>query len=336
VDALVLRDRDADGNPANGLEERLYAQQDANWNITALVNPSAHVVERYDYDPYGQATILSPTWAVLGTSAYVWVYLHQGGRYDSSTGLSNFRGRDYTPSLGRWQQQDPLGFKAGEANLYRYVGNNPGNFTDPYGLQTYRKYGGGEVEKTLAFLWIGVERSKTAAALAERAVLATRRHFPKSNLHNDLADAWRHCLWSCLMRQNSLLKPFLNRPDAPPDLRWEYDPAWLAGLFHEYQGEVDKQPQIEFAMDMHNNNVGLQLGMEKGDCAAACDRALREGKLVCIIAGPDSSLRLTKPATYYVAPPRARNLSDAERFSTIRKQKVVTDLSGLPRVVPGR
>src|SRR5262249_2491319 len=40
VDALIERDRDADGNPANGLEERLYVQQDANWNVTALVNTS--------------------------------------------------------------------------------------------------------------------------------------------------------------------------------------------------------------------------------------------------------------------------------------------------------
>ena len=30
---------------------------------------------------------------------------------------------------------DPLGFAAGDANLYSYVGNSPGNFTDPSGLQ---------------------------------------------------------------------------------------------------------------------------------------------------------------------------------------------------------
>lgn len=30
--------------------------------------------------------------------------------------------------------QDPLGFAAGDANLYRYVGNSPTNFTDPSGL----------------------------------------------------------------------------------------------------------------------------------------------------------------------------------------------------------
>src|SRR5262249_49778916 len=44
VDALVERDRDANGQSGDGLEERLYAQQDANFNVTALVSTSGSVV----------------------------------------------------------------------------------------------------------------------------------------------------------------------------------------------------------------------------------------------------------------------------------------------------
>jgi YD repeat-containing protein len=40
IDAMVLRDRDADENSGNGLEERLWVQQDANWNVTALLDGS--------------------------------------------------------------------------------------------------------------------------------------------------------------------------------------------------------------------------------------------------------------------------------------------------------
>src|SRR5207237_5877853 len=87
VDAMIERDRDADGNPANGLEERLYVQQDANWNVTALVNTSGSVVERYVYDAYGAVTYLNATWGTLSGSAYSSIYLHQGGRLDTATGL---------------------------------------------------------------------------------------------------------------------------------------------------------------------------------------------------------------------------------------------------------
>src|SRR2546421_515233 len=41
----------------------------------------------------------------------------------------------YDPKTGRWISQDPLGFTAGDTNLYRYVGNSPTNATDPRGLE---------------------------------------------------------------------------------------------------------------------------------------------------------------------------------------------------------
>jgi hypothetical protein len=42
----------------------------------------------------------------------------------------------YDPTIGRWTQEDPIAFEGGDANLYRYVGNDPVNATDPTGLQT--------------------------------------------------------------------------------------------------------------------------------------------------------------------------------------------------------
>jgi hypothetical protein len=37
-------------------------------------------------------------------------------------------------TIGRWMEEDPEGFDAGDPNLNRYVGNNPANLTDPSGL----------------------------------------------------------------------------------------------------------------------------------------------------------------------------------------------------------
>ncbi|MCP9456506.1 MAG: RHS repeat-associated core domain-containing protein [Nitrospira sp.] len=78
-------------------------------------------------------TVLDPGWNVLSTSAFAWNYLHQGGRFDATSGLYHFRFRDYSPTLGRWTSLDPLGYEAGDVNLFRYVFNAPTIYTDPSG-----------------------------------------------------------------------------------------------------------------------------------------------------------------------------------------------------------
>ena len=136
VDAMVVRDRDADGNAGTGtggLEERLWVQQDANFNVTALTDGTGAAVERFVYDPFGAATVLTGAFAARSASLYAWQYLHQGGRVDAASGLIHFRNRDYSPTLGRWVTMDPIGYDAGDVNLYRVVGNNPTLYTDPSG-----------------------------------------------------------------------------------------------------------------------------------------------------------------------------------------------------------
>jgi RHS repeat-associated protein len=54
---------------------------------------------------------------------------------DVETGLQYNRARYYDSSTGRWMSQDPLGFDAGDSNLYRYVKNQPTVATDPSGFQ---------------------------------------------------------------------------------------------------------------------------------------------------------------------------------------------------------
>ncbi len=153
VDALVERDRDPAQYGSGSLSERLYVQQDADWNVTALVGQSGgtwQVVERYLYDPYGRPTDATgaqtgasdASWNFRGASQYGWVYLHQGGRYDTTTGLYNFRERDYSPTLGRWLQLDPLSYGAADVNLYRYLANAPTTNMDPMGALSATISGG--------------------------------------------------------------------------------------------------------------------------------------------------------------------------------------------------
>jgi len=126
IDAPVLRDRDVDaggdlGKNGSGLDERLYYLTDVNMNVTALVNTSGAVVERYAYDPYGRVTILDGTtdsqteWAEDDDQASDVdnAILYCGYWRDAETHLYHVRRRTYHPLLGRWLQRDPLGYVDG-------------------------------------------------------------------------------------------------------------------------------------------------------------------------------------------------------------------------------
>ena len=41
----------------------------------------------------------------------------------------------FSPTLGRWLEADPIRYRAGDPNLYRFVGNDPVSRVDPSGLQ---------------------------------------------------------------------------------------------------------------------------------------------------------------------------------------------------------
>lgn len=146
VDELIVRDRDADassgtgnfGKTSSGLEERLYSINDALFNVVALTNTSGAVQQRFGYDPYGTANVLAANFS--GTSdGYDWEYRYTGREYDSDTGLQLNRNRYYHGPLGRWVNRDPIGYKARDMNLYRYVAGGPTNSVDPLGLKGWRK-----------------------------------------------------------------------------------------------------------------------------------------------------------------------------------------------------
>jgi RHS repeat-associated protein len=72
--------------------------------------------------------VLSQTNAAAGDR-----FLFQGREFDAEIALYYYRARYYDPALGRFISQDPMGFAAGDANLYRFVKNSPLNGTDPSG-----------------------------------------------------------------------------------------------------------------------------------------------------------------------------------------------------------
>ena len=85
------------------------------------------VAQRLDYDAYGRVLAdTNPGFQPFGFA---------GGIYDYQTGLVRFGARDYDPETGRWTAKDPIGFAAGDTNLYGYVLADPINAVDPSGLK---------------------------------------------------------------------------------------------------------------------------------------------------------------------------------------------------------
>ncbi|HQU46211.1 MAG TPA: RHS repeat-associated core domain-containing protein, partial [Pirellulales bacterium] len=128
IDDLLLRDT-TDFTP-----NRLYALHDPNWNVTAIVDTTATVQERYAYDGYGMPAFMNGSFALVNSgfsSNFGWETLYAGYRYNS--GLYLVRHRWHGPFIGRWLTRDPLGLAA-RTNLYEYEGGGPVEQTDPLGL----------------------------------------------------------------------------------------------------------------------------------------------------------------------------------------------------------
>jgi len=137
-----LRDRNADndsqtgdlGKSGSGLEERLYALQDPNWNVAAISDTTGSIQERYTYHAYGKPSVLTGAFAARGSSTYAWETVYAGYRRAPETAQYHVRNRDLQCLLGRWDRRDPRGYRAGDMSVRRYVTGRAPNTVDPSGL----------------------------------------------------------------------------------------------------------------------------------------------------------------------------------------------------------
>jgi RHS repeat-associated protein len=136
VNDLLLRDDNSvSGNlgiSGSGLGERIYAQHDLVYSVTALVSSDGTVLQRAICTAYGQQTVLSKSWATA-SDAYNWLYYFQGGRLNPATGLIRFNARDYNSLDGTWIEPDPIGYVNGP-DQFQFTVSNPVRYTDSLGL----------------------------------------------------------------------------------------------------------------------------------------------------------------------------------------------------------
>jgi RHS repeat-associated protein len=105
-----------------------WAVTDRLGSVTDVIDGQGVVLNHLVYDSFGHV--------VSQTDASVeFRYGYTGREFDQETGLDYYRARYYDSAVGRFISEDPLGFGAGDTNIYRYVGNSPTNWRDPSGLK---------------------------------------------------------------------------------------------------------------------------------------------------------------------------------------------------------
>ncbi|RDY67043.1 hypothetical protein DX912_10190 [Lysobacter soli] len=104
-----------------------YMHTDALGSVVAVTDSAGSVIERNQYEPYGEDLT-----GIKDGAGYT------GHVSDAATGLSYMQQRYYDPQLGRFLSVDPVTANGGTGanfNRYWYGNNNPYTFTDPDGRQ---------------------------------------------------------------------------------------------------------------------------------------------------------------------------------------------------------
>ncbi|MBI4492852.1 MAG: hypothetical protein HY690_08685, partial [Chloroflexi bacterium] len=145
--------------------------EDGLGSVRAITDASAQVVQTYQSDEFGVASL---TQVAPGVQSQPFQYT--GEPRDGETGFVNLRARLYDPATGRFLQRDPFpGFDTDPLSLnrYSYVANDPINATDPSGQNPLLAACAGGALSSVAFdlaaSWLGGEKVTGSQVLRSAA-----------------------------------------------------------------------------------------------------------------------------------------------------------------------
>jgi RHS repeat-associated protein len=134
-----------------------YYHTDALGSVVALSDENGVVKTTYTYDPFGNTFVSGE--ASDNPFQYTGRENDQPVLSGVEGGLYYYRFRYYSPELQRFISEDPIGL-AGGINFYSYVGNNPVNWVDPYGLWKF-SFGVGGTAGIIDFNWNTLNPTQT-------------------------------------------------------------------------------------------------------------------------------------------------------------------------------
>ena len=117
-----------------------FYHRDRLGNVTEITNFVGEVVQRYVYDAFGNFTIYDDEGNEITAASAKYLknpFTFASREFEPDSGHYDNRARRYDSETGLYLSADPIGLGGGDVNVYRYVRNNPLNFTDPYGLDVY-------------------------------------------------------------------------------------------------------------------------------------------------------------------------------------------------------
>jgi len=116
-----------------------YFHTDDIFNVRKVTASNGNVAESYEYDDYGRPTFFDPSNNPIPQSSIDNPYLFTSRRLDGETNFYYYRTRYLDSRAGRFISRDVIGIwedLLNYGNGYSYVGNDPINYMDPFGLES--------------------------------------------------------------------------------------------------------------------------------------------------------------------------------------------------------
>jgi RHS repeat-associated protein len=128
----------ASGDPLWALTDHQGTPRD--WVEQTTTNGTASTVlaQHIRYTAFGSIHSITDGAGNLLATSLSPLATYTGQLYDADAGLMYYRARWYDPVLGKFLNDDPMGFAAGDANVSRLTGNTAFSGRDPSGLDTAR------------------------------------------------------------------------------------------------------------------------------------------------------------------------------------------------------
>jgi RHS repeat-associated protein len=199
-----------------------YYLKDHLGSVVALTDTNGVIVESYRYDAWGRVSVFDAGGRPLTESAVGNRFLFQGREYSWNTGLYYFRARWYDPITGRWLSNDPIDVLGG-LNQYVFVGNNPVNYLDPFGLDGSNACGSTQNACQNASI-TGITLNVTGSANGSAILSVNTNYQVVGNVCNI-----QYSFWTCTQQGNA--NAAATRTRTRPGVRhcgWQAPGGWVS------------------------------------------------------------------------------------------------------------